>query len=55
MVGLRTTVGRPRRAGRAPGATDVPLLSGSGLSLRKGTIVFDDTDADELAGSAGLD
>jgi hypothetical protein len=33
----------------------VPVLSGSGLSPRKGAILFDDPDADVLAGSAGLD
>jgi hypothetical protein len=32
-----------------------PILAGSGLSLRKGTTVFDDSDIDQLTGSPGSD
>ena len=32
-----------------------PVLNGSGRSLRKGVTVFDDSDSDQLTGSAGLD
>jgi Ca2+-binding RTX toxin-like protein len=32
-----------------------PVLGGTGLSLKKGVTVFDDTDADTLTGSAGAD